>query len=380
MALCLFTGLLFAMVFSLDATVSWFRGAAELHVIFEDVQGARVADPVYFHGVPCGRVSRVEFWPNPDPPRVAVAAAPRAASDNEHTASAAQSSMAVRLTLSLPQQVRDAVRVGSVAKIDKTLTGITVVSVHQGDGAPLPLGSMLTGRESVALSAVTEKLSLSAELMARTLEDVQAVVGDCRARGLIPGAFAAVEEVSSRSEALLETLHEIVLDQRDVIPQLTERASGALDRVNALLEAGPDVVADLELAVREYQRVAYDARSWLRDLRPHVDATGEDLARAADNVAWLSTDLRHRPWRLLHAPDEEEVKQLELFQTAAEYGRGASELRRAVDRLALLLDQNGAGGTEGPALTELLDSFDTRLSRQGAFEEALWQRMLRWGR
>lgn len=379
LALCLFTGLLFAMVFALDSTLSWVRGTGELQVTFADVQGARVADPVYFHGVPCGRVSRVEFRPGAETKRIAVAASanPSAGLPGERPR---DDSMAVRLTLSLPQEVRDYMRSGSVARIDKTLTGITVVNLLQGEGDPLPAGHVIAGLETVPLSAVAEKLSGSADLMLETLADVQAVVGDCRQRELVPIALESLQDVGQRASGLVESIHSVVLEQRDTLPRVLERARETLERLNAILDVGPEVVSEAELTLRECHRVARDARRWLRDLRPNIDSTAEDLARAADNVAWLSTDLRHRPWRLLHAPDEEEVKQLELFQTASEYTRGASELRRAMDRLALLIESGTATEASDSALEEILRSLDTRLSRQGAFEDALWQRIRHWAR
>ena len=99
------------------------------------------------------------------------------------------------------------------------------------------------------------------------------------------------------------------------------------------------------------------------------------MAKSTDNLKALSSDLRHRPWRLLHSPTEEEAKALELYESATHYSEGTVELRRAVDRLTQLLSRAEKDQHFYPVVQETLEALQTRLQRSEAFERSLWQRL-----
>lgn len=389
LALTAFTGLLFFLVFSLDSTMTWIQGSEEVRVTFSNVQGLRSDDPVYFHGVPCGRVAGVRFHPqepSASQPGIAVAAP-------AGTEATPALGMRVMLSLSLPKEVRDYLRTGSKASIEKTLTGITVVNIEQGDGDPLRDGETLVGVEAAGLSEITEQLHESSGKITAVLEDVQKIVSDCRTEGFVQEILGSIRNASAQGKDVVDSIQEILEENRQSFRELArngvtvteridavlERVDGVVREVDGVVEGVPGLLQEADGAVREAGVVFRDTKKWLREIRPHVDSTAEDIARTADDLATLSTDIRHRPWRLLHAPGKDEVRELELFQTATQYSRSATEVRRAIDRLSQLL----AGAEDDPqladALGDVFKTLDARLSRHTAFEEELWNRMMREG-
>ena len=55
-----------------------------------------------------------------------------------------------------------------------------------------------------------------------------------------------------------------------------------------------------------------DLRDWFSASRGSLSATIEDISESAANLSTLSTELRHRPWRLLHSPSEDEALALQV--------------------------------------------------------------------
>ena len=122
---------------------------------FDNVEGFRINDPVQLHGVPCGRVSGMSFASQPPAtsPGVAIALESPGSSDVQ-----------VVLSLEVPESIFNLLRTGSEAHILKTLTGMTVVDLVQGQGDPLGEGDRIQGREPVSVDDVTITLNETGKL------------------------------------------------------------------------------------------------------------------------------------------------------------------------------------------------------------------------
>lgn len=358
------------MVFSLDATANWWRGSEQVEVIFQDVKGLKVSDPVLFHGVTCGRVEAIEFRTQGGPqvggPGVAVAAS-----------SAPPSSLQVALTLRVTTEVRELLRADSPATIDKTLTGVTVVNLFQGDGSERLTRGALRGTQRAAIEDVTDELHGATLVVQEVLVDVREMLRQVKQDGLVANTLASVRDISNRARGVVTSIEGVFESNEEDLRTLVREAKALAGQLNAASRDLPDLLAEFQTTARNTRGLAYEARDWLRGARPALDSTVEDVAKTADQLALLTSELRYRPWRLLHAPGKDEVREMDLFQSASNYGRGAVDLRRSADRLAQLLEwvREEPDLELEQELRQLVETLDARLSRQGAFEKALWERI-----
>lgn len=359
LALAAFGILLATLVFSLDATLHWWRGSERVQVVLHDAQGLRVSDPVLFHGVPSGRVARMRLASCGALGRTGVAWASSHDDADE---------VRVVLDLDLPADVRAHLRTGCKASVQKTLTGVTVVQLLQGDGQPLPVGALVEGVEHTDLQDITETLHGAAEQLSTVLSAVREVVFGVRDERLVSDALEALRDAARAGNDTMQRFGAVVDENRPVLHGAAEHAEQLLARLEHVSQSLPQLLAG-------WTELAGTAGDWVSAARPHLDAVTEDLAVTARNLKSLSTEVRHRPWRLLHAPGRSEVEALELYQSASEYGQGALELRRTLDILARLLE--GSDGMEHPEFPALFEEIRTSVSRQRAFEEALWRRLER---
>ncbi len=357
--------LLFALVFSLDSALAWWRGSETVEVIFPDVQGLRANDPVHFHGVPCGRVRTIQFTGG-----TTGAAGPAVA-----YAEGTDTGVAVRLELEVPVEVYRHLRRGTRATIDKTLTGVTVVQLAQGEGEPLPPGEALEGTLSTSIRDVTEALAGAAGRVNGILESIAGLLAAVDRDDLVAGTLDAVRETAAEARSLAADLRRLVDETRPALKRLTGDGACLVEDLARASESLPETLAEIDAAAGTYGDLGGALRDWFRDARDELAVTTEEVASAATNLNSLSTELRHRPWRLLHSPTKEEALELDLFESMEQYARGAIALRRSTEQVRSLLEC----AEDDPALARRLESalaeLSAHVSRQQAFERAFWQRL-----
>ncbi|MEM7167225.1 MAG: MlaD family protein [Planctomycetota bacterium] len=354
-----FVALLFCLVFSLDSASTWWRGSAKLRVVFANVQGIRKSDPVHVHGVPCGRVAAVEFEDGQALQQSGVAFA-----DSD----AAVSGCRVVLSLELPQEIYALLRAGARATIDKTLTGVTVVNLEQGEGDPLPHAATIAGTERASIQEITDELHRASQLVSQVLLTVDKVVARCYDDDLIGTTLSSLRDVAQEGQRVVRSFDDVIKENRGNVEESTRGASELLAQLN-------EVSAELPALVTHLERISSEASDWIVGTRPRLDAITEDVAASTTDLRALASDLRHRPWRALHAPTADEAKALELYESATHYSQGTVELRRSIDRLTQLLTWIDEDPDIYPAVRETLQTLQTRLQRHKAFEESLWERL-----
>ncbi|MEE8141922.1 MAG: MlaD family protein [Planctomycetota bacterium] len=369
--LTFFAGLLFTLVFCLGSTLSWMQGTSELVVTFRDVQGVRKNDPVQFHGVPCGRVVAVNFQQDSDHTRsqVALAGGPMepAANDTE--------GVEVALTLQIPNEIHDFLREGSVATIQKTLTGVTVISLRQGSGAPLDRGVVIPGRKTITVDQVTSQLHRAAERLTEIFDDVQPLVSDIRERRLVSSALESLQTATEEARKLATELRDVTSDNRESVRRATQHAAGLFEELEAASPEVASTIAEVKRAAGQATDLTSELRILVQDNRARIDATTEDIAGAAKNMRTLSAELRHRPWRLLHSPSKEEAQELDLYESATAFGNGLRDMRRTIEQIERVLTNEVDDPTVAARLQGALNQMEAHISRHQAFEEAFWKRL-----
>ena len=358
------TTLMFVLVFSLDSVMSWWQGSSEVRVVFDHVQGLRVNDPVHFQGVPCGRVVRLDWALGESPvPEPGVAFAD----------SGTPEPASVGVTMSVPREVFALLRTGSEAAIEKTLTGVTIIDLRQGEGSSLTSDqNVIAGIESTSMEEVKSELHRSTVQVNEILEKLDLLVSDLNRDDLIPEAIRQIGEAGAEAKSLAAELRGIASESRETVDRVMTNAAATLERLADASEDFPKVLEDTRTFVENSGALAREFKTWFDGNRSEMSASVEDLAATAENVEAFVAEIKRRPWRLLHTPDPEEVAAIELYESGSAYAKGAIELRRAMQDLQHVVENRSDDPNFVTKLERSHQELAARLQKMEAFEEAFW--------
>lgn len=336
---------------------------ARVDVEFSEVHGLAAGDPVYLFGYKVGVVSGIEVVPREgdEPARL-------------------------RVTLTLPGRYRPYLRVDSAVRIDKSITGSNMVMIREGEGPALPEGGILKGSVAIDFAAVADRMQRvleNAETIASSVASVMEEVEQKADLAVAVSRLAALPEelrrdilpVRDQVEELLRALQSVVdenrIDLRHTVANLKDTSAQAKSLTDKLLLT-PE---KLELTMRDLSEVARQAAGVIRDHRDDVDMIVDDLRETSTNASHLTAEIRRRPWRILYRPSEEELRAMELYDSAWAYNLGATELNRSL-RALLSYFQNEPEGSARPEQLELAyERVRESLRNQREAEERFWSRL-----
>lgn len=351
--------LLFYLMGTMDPVL---EKTAKLDVDFTDVHGLGTGDPVFLFGYKVGVVNRIEVLPR---------------EGNE--------AARLRVTLSLPGRYRSYLRTDSLVQIDKSITGSNMVLIKEGEGPPLPEGEVLQGSVAIDFAAVANR-------MQKVLDNADAIASSVASVVEQVESKADLAMAVSRLAALPEELREDLLPVRDQVQELVNALQGVVDEnridlrhaVANLKETSGQAKSltdkllltpeKLELTMRDLAEVAQQASAVIHDNRQNVDMIMEDLRQTSTNASNLTAEIKRRPWRILYRPSEEELKAMELYDSAWAFNLGATELNRSLRDLMGYFEKSGAP-TRPEDLQLAYERVRESLRRQREAEETFWARL-----
>jgi len=335
----------------------------EVEADFGDVHGIQPGDPVFLFGVKTGKVRSVTLLP-PHPRNAAV----------------------VRVAIALPEKHHPYLRVDSIARVDKTLTGNISILIQEGQGRRLRENERLRGQVSVDLAAITERVQRVLDEGEATISAFRRILNELERNESVSGAVTAVSDLagslrdevsplSTKFEAVVELLRAVVEENRSDVRRTVANLTESTDRVRGVLEKLEGVPADLDRSLKSLENVTAAAADLLRDNRTNLDVILEDLRKASTDAANLTAEVKRRPWRLLYRPSDAELESIELYDAAWAYNLGATELNRTVRDLTELIKRQPGALDESDQIPQLYERIRASLERQGKAEHLFWERL-----
>ncbi len=355
LTLTIFATLLFVLVFSLDSARAVWKETRRIEVEFEQVYGLRPNDPVHFHGIPCGRVVELAVTSGAGRDQTAFAAGPE------------DQPIRVLVSLEVPGEYYDLLLSGSLARIEKTLTGVTVVNLARGSGTQLESGQQLVGVETTTFAAVATELKSATSRLKTILSEVEPLVREIREEDLITGAIAELRGTSQKASELVEQVTEITRENREGIHELIASAKITLKSLDGIL---PDVAATAASAAEVVDKgstMVDSARAWLADTRFKLTKTIDDLTTTARSVKTLTSDVKRRPWRLLYRPRTRELEEIDGFENRSAYVEASAQIYQSIQELKYLLETDIDEVTR-ERFTQLLGSLEDSWKRFQDYE------------
>lgn len=325
--------MLMGLIFSIGDFEKLLRPTQEARVVFEDIRGLKLNDPVLYAGVNIGRVVGIDMEP-------------------------AKEDMSSRVLLTLSLDTSFVLREGANFRIGKTFTGKTSVKIRPGHGARLPKDAVIQGENVPELSDLTAISAPIVEKIDRTLAKVDEILGDeerASIRKFITSldAFSdALNEVGANLAGLTGEdgrVHQTIGSIRaaaDGVAKAIERQQGSVDTLMANLKEASE---ELKIALGEAQRGAGAASDTFRKaslamgkVNTIIDVHAGDMHTLVGNLretsgslrAW-SEDVKRHPWKIVRKgkPDEPEATARVATQ---DMDRALMRLDRSLERLLTL--------------------------------------------
>ena len=362
---------LLVLLFFLKGTLGQILTPAGLiDVVFDDVRGLKAGDPVFFLGSKVGNVAKLGFER-----RVWGTELPVLFSGETTEVTR------VRVVVQIDARVRAMVKSDSPVDIDKNLTGNISVLIRDGKAAGLQeSGAVLRGNPGTELSSITDGLSRLFRKVDPIVEDVASLARSLSGSGKVD---RVVDDVGKLTEGLRDRVQSLdgliaevrglVAENRQDIRTISSNLAATTGRAQSVVEKLDPAADDLRRTLAQLEKTSGEAHSLLAENRPTLDAILEEIRSAVSNAANITADVRRRPWRLLHNPSADEIREQELYDSAWAYNLGAAGLERSLQTLIVSLGRDGDRAQ--PALKEAYQRVEESLRRHKEAEDSFWAKL-----
>ncbi|MCX5796685.1 MAG: MlaD family protein [Elusimicrobia bacterium] len=335
---------------------SFFAKKQTLRVLFTDVQGLKVDDPVQVMGLECGKVRALTVAHYQDQAGLSVPA------------------VEVTARIAYPEPLADDTKV----MVDCSLTGSTVLKIEPGRSAQrLGPDQRLMGAAPVSMTEIANK----AGLMVKRIDEFVADVTDRNISGAVRASVLNLKKVSDEARTVMTSLNQTVpgteasLDHsvkniESLSKSLRESLAGNQARIS-------ETVINMHAASQSLARVGENMDQLVARSKEPVHGAVSDAAKAAANMKALTREVRWQPWLLLHKPNAADIRERSVYNAALEFSEGAESLNGAVQSLAAYMAaaKGDAAKLDSEKFKGLVAQIHASLENSAALEQRLWQQL-----
>lgn len=333
---------------------SLFSKKQTLRVLFSDVQGLKVDDPVQVMGLECGKVRAIAVTRTRDAAGISIPA------------------VEVVASLAYPEPLAEDTKV----LVDCSLTGTTVLKVEPGR-SPERLGpdDKLMGSAPVSMTELASK----AGVMAKRLDEFIADVTDRNISGAARTALVNLKKVSEDAKTMMASLSQSLPETQSSLSRSIkniESLSGSLKESLAGHETRiSETVVNMHAASRSMARAGDNVDKLIAQDRDSIHAAVANAAKATANMKAMSREVRWKPWVLLHKPTAAELRERGIYNTALEFSEGAESLSAAVKELAAYAREakGDSAKLDSERFKALAAQVHEDLEKSAALERRLWK-------
>lgn len=328
-----------------------FKKKQKVVVLFSDVQGLKVDDPVQFMGLERGRVSSIEISSYQD--------------DGGFTVPAIE----VIAQLTYP----DALPSDSKITVDRSLTGNTALKIEPGRSTTkLAADQRFMGLGAVSMTEIASKAGVMAKRLDEFLSDltnrdmsgaIRAVIGNLKQVSIDAKTVTASlgQSIPNTEKNLVSAMKNIA----EVTRTVEEVVAGNKEKLNGIVRSLASTTDSVAKASNNVDQILEKNREKIGGSLAHVE-------KATSNLKALTREVRWQPWVLLNKPDEVEIKERSVYNSALEFSEGAENLNNTVRELIQYVNNKEAGKDGQKRYAEILNKIHQNLEKSEALERKLW--------
>lgn len=349
----------------LVATGNWgslFKKKQTLRILFTDVQGLKVEDPVQVMGMELGKVTGIEVTHFTDE-------AGRRAAGVEVTA---------RVTYA------EAFPKDTGVAVDRSLTGISMLTVMPGRAAKnLAPGERIMGDNPVPVTELAKK----AGSVVRRIDDFIASLADKEMAGAARAAVMNLKETSSLARSVMASLNRSIPGAEQGIVNSVKNLEQFSGSMKATIAGSKESIADSVVKIHSAsESLARAGENLDRFVVKNSDPLSRTIAngeKASSNLKSLTRQVRWQPWLLLKKPSKAAELERGVYNAALDFSEGADSLNASVKELVFFMDSAGAKAG-GPAVdtvkfNSLIQQVHDNLQRSVELEDKLWKDLMEKG-
>jgi ABC-type transporter Mla subunit MlaD len=281
---------------------------------------------------------------------------------------------------------------GAELKPDQTLAGqpgtLQTILGSLSSAAPQVDGLLKDVRSTIVphIDQTVTKFGAAADSFHKTGQDTSKLIADLRQQ--IDPTVKRYDRVADSATRMFDNagdlFGDIKTDFRSTVAHLNEvsgdmakRLPGLLDQVDHLVDHLNHTVDGINTSLSDIQAVFTNAREFTgsaRDLlmlnRTRISGMIDSLKKTSDNLKFASEEIRRSPWRLLYKPKENEMANMNVFDSARQFAQGANSL---ADTAGALRDAMSLPHPDQKQIQKLMQQLDLSFSHFQSVEKKLWQ-------
>ena len=335
---------------------SVFKKKQTLHILFTDVQGLQVQDPVQVMGLELGKVTDIEV--------------------THFTDEAGRRAAAVEVTARMTYA--EAFAKDTIVSVNRTLTGATVLTVEPGRAAEkIAPGEKITGAAPVAITELAKK----AGSIVRRIDDFVALLADREMAGAAHAAVVNLKETSELAKSVMASLNRSIPAAETGLVNSVKNLEQFTGTVNTSFSGSKDRIADtvvkFQAASESLARAGENADKIMLKSRDPLIHTFSNAEQASANLKALTRQVRWQPWLLLKKPDKASERERGVYNAALDFSEGADSLNDSVKELVFFMDsanaKSGGTGVNTEKFKSLVEQVHGNLEKSVALEQKLWK-------
>jgi ABC-type transporter Mla subunit MlaD len=191
------------------------------------------------------------------------------------------------------------------------------------------------------------------------------------------------DSLMRKVRAAADDLAGMLAETRPKVKDTMASVSGAARNIEAYTKKDlGEILASLREAntkilkiVGDFSSVSEQAKQIVATNRDNIDETMDNLAAVSINLKAASEEIRRNPWRLLHTPDQKELRSQNLYAAVRSFSDGAAQLDQAMAKLRALKEVPSDTPEYAKARQEILKSLTETFDKFRKAEDGLWKEL-----
>ena len=191
------------------------------------------------------------------------------------------------------------------------------------------------------------------------------------------------DSLMRKVRAATDDLAGMLAETRPKVKEAVASVTGAASNIEAytkkdlgeILASLREVNTKILKIVGDFSTVSEQAKQILATNRDNIDETLDNLATVSINLKAASEEIRRNPWRLLHSPDQKELRSQNLYAAVRSFSDGAAQLDQAIAKLRGLKEVQSDTPEYAKARQEILKSLTETFDKFHKAEDGLWKEL-----
>jgi phospholipid/cholesterol/gamma-HCH transport system substrate-binding protein len=359
--------LIIAIIIGIEGIDNLLQPSQKRTVVFkltDNLGGLGEGDEVRVGGVRVGKIKKIE---------------PHDGADGQEPR--------LNVTISIPGNYK--LREGTHIAIETSVTGASNLNISDlGQGPELDPDASLVGHPSTInellamgphLKQILGKTGPAIDSATATIKQIQSKIDTAYKEytELTDSGTKAMDEVAllfgdTRPDfrGTLKNLNASTANLKEKLPGILDSISASMTKVQTTLDQATAAMEDIKASAANTKQLTASARGVLTGNRSKFDGMIASMKTASDNLKNATAEIRRSPWRLLYKPNQGELENLVLFDSAREFAEGANDLNDAVSALR---DAIHTADTPPEELQKKLEQLEQVFGKFNTVEQKLWK-------